>query len=90
MVQLPLPMLKVVGVVIRIFVGTSAPATTDFVTNATFDLLPAGTYQAWARDAEGCERLIQDNIVLDVPDPIAATLDVKHRETAPTYKEKLK
>ncbi|WP_321826081.1 T9SS type B sorting domain-containing protein [Maribacter dokdonensis] len=58
------------------FVGTSAPATTDFVANATFDLLPAGTYQAWARDAEGCERLIQDNIVLDVPDPIAATLDV--------------
>ncbi len=58
------------------FVGTSAPATTDFVANATFDSLPAGTYQAWVRDAEGCEQLIQDNIVLDVPDPIAATLQV--------------
>ncbi|WP_430428628.1 T9SS type B sorting domain-containing protein [Maribacter litoralis] len=56
------------------FVGTSAPVTTDFVANATFDLLPAGTYQAWARDTEGCERLIQDNIVLDVPDLIDADL----------------
>ncbi len=58
------------------FVGTSVPATTDFVADASFTGLVAGTYQAWARDSEGCERLIQDNIVLDVPDPIAATLQV--------------
>ncbi|SFR57839.1 gliding motility-associated C-terminal domain-containing protein [Maribacter stanieri] len=59
------------------YVDTVAPTLpTDFVANATFDSLPAGTYQAWVRDAEGCEKLIQDNIVLDVPDPIAATLQV--------------
>ncbi|WP_291787994.1 T9SS type B sorting domain-containing protein [Maribacter sp.] len=58
------------------FVGVGVPATTDFVAGATFSPLSTGTYQAWARDAEGCERLIQDNIVLDVPDPIAATLQV--------------
>ena len=58
------------------YVGVGVPATTDFVAGATFSPLSAGTYQAWARDAEGCERLIQDNIVLDVPDPIAATLEV--------------
>jgi gliding motility-associated-like protein len=58
------------------FVGTSVPTSTDFVAGASFDTLPAGTYQAWVRDAEGCEQLIQDNIVLDVPDPIAATLQI--------------
>ncbi|WP_299318330.1 T9SS type B sorting domain-containing protein [uncultured Maribacter sp.] len=58
------------------YVGVGVPATVDFVAGATFDSLTAGTYQAWARDAEGCERLIQDNIVLDVPDPIAAILEV--------------
>ncbi|WP_186435570.1 T9SS type B sorting domain-containing protein [Maribacter sp. MAR_2009_72] len=59
------------------YVGTAAPsAPTDFVPNATFGGLTAGTYQAWARDGAGCERLIQDNIVLDVPAPIAATLQV--------------
>ncbi|MDP5062935.1 MAG: T9SS type B sorting domain-containing protein, partial [Maribacter sp.] len=58
------------------YVGVGVPATVDFVAGATFDLLTAGTYQAWARDAEGCERLIQDNIVLDVPDAIAAILEV--------------
>ncbi|TDS18624.1 gliding motility-associated-like protein [Maribacter caenipelagi] len=58
------------------YVGVGIPATVDFVAGATFDSLTAGTYQAWARDSEGCERLIQDNIVLDVPDPIAAILEV--------------
>ncbi|SIQ03775.1 T9SS type B sorting domain-containing protein [Maribacter ulvicola] len=58
------------------YVGVGVPATVDFVAGATFDSLTAGTYQAWARDAEGCEKLIQDNIVLDVPDPIAAILEV--------------
>ncbi|MFC3974100.1 SprB repeat-containing protein, partial [Maribacter confluentis] len=59
------------------YVGTAAPsAPTDFVPNATFGGLTAGTYEAWARDSEGCERLIQDNIVLDIPTPIAATLSV--------------
>ncbi|WP_282117691.1 T9SS type B sorting domain-containing protein [Maribacter aquivivus] len=58
------------------YVGVGVPATVDFVAGATFNSLTAGTYQAWARDAEGCERLIQDDIVLDVPDPIAAILEV--------------
>ncbi|MGO4919955.1 T9SS type B sorting domain-containing protein [Maribacter spongiicola] len=56
------------------YVGVGVPATVDFVVGATFDSLTAGTYQAWARDAEGCEKLIQDNIVLDVPDNINADL----------------
>ncbi|WP_291959782.1 SprB repeat-containing protein, partial [Maribacter sp.] len=56
------------------YVGVGVPATTDFVADASFTGLGAGTYQAWARDAEGCERLIQDNIVLDVPDLIDADL----------------
>ncbi|SHJ58053.1 gliding motility-associated C-terminal domain-containing protein [Maribacter aquivivus] len=58
------------------YVGVGVPATVDFVAGATFNSLTAGTYQAWARDAEGCEKLIQDDIVLDVPDPIAAILEV--------------
>ncbi len=59
------------------YVGVGAPATIDFVSDASFTGLLAGTYQAWARDSAGCERLIQDNIVLDVPAPIAATLQIK-------------
>ena len=59
------------------FVDTVAPTLpTDYVAGASFTGLVAGTYQAWARDAQGCERLIQDNIVLDVPTAIAATLQV--------------
>ncbi len=59
------------------YVGTAAPTLpADFLSNATFSGLTAGTYQAWARDAEGCEQLIQDNIVLDVPTPIAASIQV--------------
>ncbi len=56
------------------YVGLGVPATTDFVADAAFTGLGANTYQAWVRDAEGCERLIQDNIVLDVPDLIDADL----------------
>ncbi|WP_405384854.1 T9SS type B sorting domain-containing protein [Maribacter sp. LLG6340-A2] len=59
------------------YVGTVAPVpSTVFSGNATFGGLTAGTYEAWARDSEGCERLIQDNIVLNNPTPIAATLGV--------------
>ena len=58
------------------YVGVGVPVTTDFVAGASFTGLLAGTYQAWARDSEGCERLIQDNIVLDVPTAIAATIQV--------------
>ncbi|MEH6745881.1 MAG: T9SS type B sorting domain-containing protein [Maribacter arcticus] len=58
------------------YVGVGVPVTTDFVAGASFTGLVAGTYQAWARDAQGCERLIQDNIILDVPTAIAATLQV--------------
>ncbi len=57
------------------YVGTAAPTLpADFLSNATFSGLTAGTYQAWARDAEGCEQLIQDNIVLDVPTPISGII----------------
>ncbi|WP_198037232.1 T9SS type B sorting domain-containing protein [Maribacter hydrothermalis] len=58
------------------YVGVGVPTTTDFVVGASFTGLGAGTYQAWARDSEGCERLIQDTIVLNVPDPIVASLQV--------------
>lgn len=58
------------------YVGVGVPSTADFVADAAFTGLAADTYQSWVRDAEGCEKLIQDNIVLDVPDPIAATLQV--------------
>ncbi|SDN04476.1 T9SS type B sorting domain-containing protein, partial [Kriegella aquimaris] len=34
------------------------------------------TYHAWVRDAQGCERLIRDNIVLDVPEAIVAAIQV--------------
>ncbi|WP_143017694.1 SprB repeat-containing protein, partial [Kriegella aquimaris] len=61
------------------YVGLEAagvPATIDFVAGSSFTALPAGTYHAWVRDAQGCERLIRDNIVLDVPEAIVAAIQV--------------
>ena len=58
------------------FVGADGviPTATDFVTNASFGNLTAGTYDAWVRDSEGCEQLVQDDIVLTNPTSIQATL----------------
>ncbi len=59
------------------YVGVGAPSVpADFLANATFGGFLAGTYQAWALDAQGCEQLIQDNIVLADPTPISASLQV--------------
>ncbi|TKD65124.1 T9SS type B sorting domain-containing protein [Flavobacterium sp. ASW18X] len=58
------------------FVGADGviPTATDFVNNASFGNLTAGTYDAWVRDSEGCEILVQDDILLTNPTPIQATL----------------
>ncbi|MEA1786476.1 T9SS type B sorting domain-containing protein [Arenibacter sp. GZD96] len=59
------------------YVGTVAPSGTgDFVASPRFENLAAGTYEAWVRDVNGCEQLIQNNIVLLDPTPVAATLQV--------------
>lgn len=59
------------------FVGTAAPTSVaDFVASPRFENLSAGTYEAWVRDVNGCEQLIQNNIVLLDPTPISATLQV--------------
>lgn len=59
------------------FVGTAAPAApTDFVPSPRFGNLASGTYQAWVRDREGCERMVFDNTVLVDPMPISAVLQV--------------
>ena len=59
------------------FVGTGAPTGAgDYVPGPRFNSLAPGTYQAWVRDANGCEELIQDNIILADPVPISAALQV--------------
>ncbi|MCG2459221.1 T9SS type B sorting domain-containing protein [Flavobacteriaceae bacterium F89] len=59
------------------YVGTAAPTGVgDYVSGPRFDALAPGTYQAWVRDANGCEELIQDNILLADPAPISATLQI--------------
>ncbi|WP_405411571.1 T9SS type B sorting domain-containing protein [Maribacter sp. Asnod1-A12] len=50
------------------------PATTDFVVDARFAPLSAGTYHAYVLDAEGCMQLIEDDILLEVPEDINADL----------------
>lgn len=59
------------------FVGTTAPAAAaDFVASATFTGLGVGTYEAWIRDVQGCERQVQTGIILADPTPITATLQI--------------
>lgn len=59
------------------FVGTAAPTVPgDFLTSPRFENLAVGTYEAWVRDSEGCERMIQNGISLTDPAPITATLQV--------------
>ncbi|WP_419213211.1 T9SS type B sorting domain-containing protein [Maribacter sp. X9] len=60
------------------YIGVAAPsAPSDYSASPSLGGLSAETYQAWVRDAQGCEQLIQDNIVLADPTPINATLQVK-------------
>ncbi|MEZ4968401.1 MAG: hypothetical protein R2814_01810 [Flavobacteriaceae bacterium] len=61
------------------YVGISAPATGDFISNPRFTGLGADTYQAWVRDANGCETMVEDNIILDIPDPITADLQINNQ-----------
>src|SRR5690606_10141064 len=59
------------------YVGLTPPTTsTDFKDNSKFDGLIAGTYQAWVRDAKGCETLVEADIILDVPTQITADLQI--------------
>ncbi|MFS4415438.1 T9SS type B sorting domain-containing protein [Maribacter sp. 2307ULW6-5] len=59
------------------YVGSTAPtAPTDYLPTPRFDTLGPGTYQAWVRDSQGCEALIQDNLVLADPLPINAVLTI--------------
>ena len=59
------------------YVGTAAPSGPGaYVASPRFENLSAGTYQAWVVDQQGCEQLIQDNIILSDPAPITATLQV--------------
>ena len=59
------------------FVGTAAPTGAgDYVAGATFNNLAVGVYEAWIRDANGCEQMIQNNIALNDPIAITATLQI--------------
>src|SRR5690606_29338369 len=59
------------------YVGLTPPtAPGDFVADPRFDGLDANTYQAWVRDANGCEAMIEDDIVLVNPTPITADLQI--------------
>jgi gliding motility-associated-like protein len=59
------------------YVGTIAPAGPGaYVASPRFENLAVGTYEAWVIDVNGCEQLIQNNIVLADPTPITASLQV--------------
>src|SRR5690606_18003023 len=59
------------------YVGLTPPtAVGDYGTSPKFDGLIAGTYQAWVRDANGCETMVEDDIVLVDPTPITADLQI--------------
>ena len=48
----------------------------DYVAGPQFANLTPGTYEAWVIDANGCEQMIQNNIVLADPAPITASLQI--------------
>ncbi|RRQ50039.1 DUF11 domain-containing protein [Maribacter algicola] len=59
------------------YIGIAAPsAPSDYLASPSLGGLSAGTYQAWVRDAQGCEQLIDNTIVLVDPTPITASLQV--------------
>ncbi len=59
------------------YVGIVAPASAaSFVTGPRFDNLAPGTYQAWVIDQNGCQREVQNAIVLADPTPINASIQI--------------
>jgi len=59
------------------YVGTVAPTGPgDYVAGPRFENLAVGTYEAWVIDVNGCEQMIQNNIVLADPAPITASLQI--------------
>ena len=59
------------------FVGTAPPAGPgSYVASPIFTGLAVGTYEAWVIDNNGCETLVQNNLVLIDPTPITATLQI--------------
>ena len=59
------------------YVGTVPPTGPgDYVAGPQFANLTPGTYEAWVIDANGCEQMIQNNIVLADPAPITASLQI--------------
>ncbi len=59
------------------YVGTVPPTGPgDYVAGPLFDNLSPGTYEAWVIDANGCEQMVQNNIVLADPVPITASLQI--------------
>lgn len=59
------------------YVGTTAPTgPSDYVNNPYFNNLVAGTYEAWVRDVNGCEEMVDSNLVLTDPTPITASLQI--------------
>ena len=59
------------------YVGTVPPTGPgDYVAGPQFATLSPGTYEAWVLDANGCEQMIQNNIILADPAPITASLQI--------------
>ncbi|MGI9546168.1 MAG: T9SS type B sorting domain-containing protein, partial [Flavobacteriaceae bacterium] len=59
------------------YVGTVPPTGPgDYVAGPQFANLVPGTYEAWIIDVNGCEQMIQNNIVLADPAPITASLQI--------------
>ncbi|MEH6679565.1 MAG: T9SS type B sorting domain-containing protein [Sediminicola sp.] len=59
------------------YVGTTAPSSVaDYMASPSFENLVAGTYQAWVRDANGCEEMVDTDIELETPTPITADLQI--------------
>ncbi len=59
------------------YVGTTAPSSVaDYMASPRFENLVAGTYQAWVRDANACEEMVDTDIELETPTPITADLQI--------------
>ena len=59
------------------YVGTIPPTGPgDYAAGPQFINLVPGTYEAWVMDSNGCEQMIQNNIVLADPAPISASLQI--------------
>ncbi|MGB5699473.1 T9SS type B sorting domain-containing protein [Muriicola sp.] len=59
------------------YVGLVPPTGAgDYVVSPRFENLAAGTYEAWVIDANGCQQMIQNNLVLADPALITASLQI--------------